>query len=496
MAAEERVPVLIGAGEVTERLADPALVREPAALMAEALRRAAEDAGAPDLLARLDSLDIVSSVSWPYPDLPGAVAARLPRAPARLVLGPIGGETPVRFIDEAAARIARGESAVAAVVGAEAQHAVAAARKAGIALPWTPPRPDGFGPRRRDYLSPLAVRIGVADPVSGYPFYENATAAAWGLTPAAAHAECAALWAEFSAVAAAHPHAWLRRAHSAAEIAAPGPGNRPIAYPYTKLMVANPLVNQGAAVLLTSLAVARAAGIPEARCVFPWGGAAALEPRDYLLRDTYTHSPSQEAVLEQAMRLAKGAAFDAMELYSCFPVVPRMAARTLGLPPGAVPTVTGGLTFFGAPLNNTMTHAAAALLRALRDGGRQLGLLYGQGEFVTKHHAIVLGRRPPERADFARNVQAAADAKRGPVPATATEASGAAKLETHTVLHDRDGAPTFGAAILRLPDGRRTLARVPAADVATIALLRRPDRTPIGTLGQVRMADVPEWTAA
>ena len=88
MTAEDRIPVLIGAGEVTDRVADPALAREPAELMAEALRRAAADAGAPDLLARLDSLDIVSSVSWPYPDLPGAVAARLPRAPARLVLGP------------------------------------------------------------------------------------------------------------------------------------------------------------------------------------------------------------------------------------------------------------------------------------------------------------------------------------------------------------------------------------------------------------------------
>jgi hypothetical protein len=30
MAAEGRVPVLIGAGEVTERLADPASAREPA----------------------------------------------------------------------------------------------------------------------------------------------------------------------------------------------------------------------------------------------------------------------------------------------------------------------------------------------------------------------------------------------------------------------------------------------------------------------------------
>ena len=51
--------------------------------------------------------------------------------------------------------------------------------------------------------------------------------------------------------------------------------------------------------------------------------------------------------------------------------------------------------------------------------------------------------------------------------------------------------------ILRTADGRRTLARVPATDAATIALLKRPDRTPIGTTGPLRTADdgVLEWQA-
>jgi acetyl-CoA C-acetyltransferase len=40
------------------------------------------------------------------------------------------------------------------------------------------------------------------------------------------------------------------------------------------------------------------------------------------------------------------------------------------------PTVTGGLTFFGAPLNTYMTHAACAMVRKLRNGAK-LGLLYG-----------------------------------------------------------------------------------------------------------------------
>jgi len=485
-----RIPVIIGAGEVTERPADPLHAHEPAALMAEALRRAAEDADTPALLAALDSLDIVNSVSWPYGDLPAALAERLGFRPRRLVYGPVGGESPVRHMHEAANRIARGESAVAAVVGAEATHAVAQAQKAGIALPWTTPDPNWTRTRGRDFLHPRSVRLGVADPVSVYPFYENAVEAFLGQTPAEGQAESAALWSTFSGVAARNPAAWLKREYTPEEIATPSPANRPIAYPYTKLQVANPMVNQGGAILLCSLAKAIAAGVPEERMVHLWAGAAAVEPRDYLARDHYHESHAQNAVLDACGGIAEaeGASFEVCELYSCFPCVPKMAARRLGLPRGMAPTTTGGLTFFGAPLNNYMTHAAAAMVRALREKPGSAGLLYGQGEFVTKHHAVVLASRPPKawRLPQDYGVQAEADSRRGTVPALAEEAEGAATIETFTVLHDRDGAPHHGVVILRTPDGRRTLGRVPGSDEETIAMLKHTDRTPIGTPGMLR----------
>src|SRR6195952_2429772 len=111
-----------------------------------------------------------------------------------------------------------------------------------------------------------------------------------------------------------------------------------------------------------------------------------------------------------------GKAFDAIELSSCFPVVPKMARRTLGLGSDVQPTVTGGLTFFGAPLNTYMTHAACAMVRKLRNGAR-LGLLYGQGGFVTKHHGLVLSQQAPGHA-LAQDtsVQSEADRHRGAAP--------------------------------------------------------------------------------
>jgi acetyl-CoA C-acetyltransferase len=501
----DRIPVIVGVGEVTDRPADPREGKEPVALMAEALRLAEADAGgAGRLLAALDSLDIVNEISWPYRDPVGRLCAALGTRPARAAYGVVGGQTPVRYLHEAALRIARGESVVAAVCGAEAEHTVQRAKRAGLRLPWEGHDPDHRPIRGADYQRPVARRLGVATPPTVYPFYENATLAAWGQTPAQARAESAALWSALSAVAAGQPNAWLGRLHAPAEIATPSPRNRPIAWPYLKLMVANPAVNQGAALLLTSLARARATGIPDRSLVHVWGGAAADEPRDYLARDDYRHSGAMEAVLEAAAAVGGGGAagFDVVELYNRFPRVPKTARRTLGLGPEVVPTVVGGLTFFGAPLNNYMGHAVVAMVRRLREAaGGGVGLLYGQGEYVTKHHALVVASRPREDGEMAQgySVQAVADARRGQVPELVADCAGRAFVETFTVLFDREAAPTHGVVIARAEGGgARLMARVPAEDTESLGLLLDEKRSPIGSVGTVRVGrdGMLEWRCA
>ena len=46
MSNESRIPVIVGVGEITDKPANPAQGLEPLALMAEALKRAEQDAGA------------------------------------------------------------------------------------------------------------------------------------------------------------------------------------------------------------------------------------------------------------------------------------------------------------------------------------------------------------------------------------------------------------------------------------------------------------------
>src|SRR4051794_6793674 len=494
---EDRIPVIVGVGEIVDRPADIAAGLEPLTLLEQAVRRAEADSGG-KLLGELGSLDVVNFLSWRYRDPEKLLAARLGSNPAHNYYGPVGGESPIRYIHEAAKRIARGECSVAAVCGAEAQSTATKAERAGITLPWTPFASDVEEPKRgAAFQKPMAVKLGVFRPITVYPLYESATSAHWGQTPREALAESGQLWSTYSKVASENPNAWMKKALAPEEITTATADNRLIAWPYTKLMVANPTVNMGGAVLLTSLAKARAAGIPEDRLIYVWGGASAEEQRDYLMRDQFYQSHPQNAVLGAAMDLVGGAgkAFDAIELYSCFPCVPKMARRTLGLGADVQPTVTGGLTFFGAPLNTYMTHAACAMVRKLRSGAK-LGLLYGQGGFVTKHHALVLSRQAPAGA-LAQDtsVQAEADRHRGAVPEFVTEAKGKGSVESFTVIYGRNGDVEHGVVMLRTAENARALARVPASDRQTLAHLLDMNRTPVGTTGHIVAAeeDVLEW---
>jgi acetyl-CoA C-acetyltransferase len=468
--SDDRIPVIVGIGEITDRPKEISKGLEPLALLEQALKRAEADSGG-KLLGEIQSLDIVSFLSWRYRDPEIQLSERLGIKPKHAYYGPVGGESPIRYLHEAAQRIARGECSVAAVCGAEAQSTATKAERAGVELPWTPFAHDVPEPKRgAAFQKPMAVKLGVFRPITVYPFYEAATSAHWGQTPREAMAESGALWSTYSNVASQNPNAWLKRCFTPEEITTATPDNRLIAWPYTKLMVANPTVNMGAAVLMTSLAKARAAGIAEDRLIHVWGGASAEEPRDYLIRDQFFESHPQNAVLNAVKDLVggDGRAFDAIELYSCFPCVPKMARRTLGLGADVQPTVTGA----------------------------KLGLLYGQGGFVTKHHALVLSRQAPH-GPLAQDtsVQAEADRHRRAVPEFVTEADGKGSVESFTAIYGRNGEVEHGVVMLRTQDNARALARVPASDGATLAHLLNMDRTPVGSRGDIVTADdgVLEW---
>jgi len=118
-------PIVIGVGDVVNRSKKVEDAIEPLQLMLQAIQQALQDTGldaptAAALQREIDSVDVVRSWTWPYPDLPGLIAERLAASPRRKCLSEHGGNQPGRLFDEAARRISKGESKVAVLTGGEA----------------------------------------------------------------------------------------------------------------------------------------------------------------------------------------------------------------------------------------------------------------------------------------------------------------------------------------------------------------------------------------
>ena len=190
-----------------------------------------------------------------------------------------------------------------------------------------------------------------------------------------------------------------------------------------------------------------------------------------------------------------GKKFDAIELYSCFPCVPKMARRTLGLGPDVQPTVTGGLTFFGAPLNTYMTHAACAMVRSLRRAASSACSTARAALSPSITAWCCRARRRNEALEQDTSVQAEADRNRRKVPDFVTEAGGKGKVESFTVIYRGKGEVEHGVVMMRTEADARALARIPANDGATLEHLLNMDRTPVGSVGNVVTAEdgVLEW---
>ncbi len=480
----ERQPVIIGIGEYSERPDDISKSLEPLEMMAKALETANQDCGG-KALAKIDSLDVVMPMSWRYSDLAGELSKALNISPKRAVLGPSGGQTPLKYIHEAAINIAEGRCKVSAIVGGEAQYSLVSAQRSGQMPPWSPFANDG--PNFADTpgaIHPLSLQLGLYLPLNIYPLFEAATAAHWGQSPQDADRETAKILEISSRIAGQNPQSWGPVNMTGKDILSPTSKNRIVAWPYTKSMVASMNVNQSAAIIITSLQIALELGIAKEKCVFVTQGAGANEPRDFLARANYYESPAQEAVLG-ALK-SSSSATEPAELYSCFPVVPKMARRILGREIDTPSTVTGGMSFFGAPLNNYMTHASCAMVRKIRNG-EPTGLLYGQGEYVTKHYGLRLSKTPDDLAVLVENdnAQENADSARGAVPNIIADATGPAQIESFAILTNRDGSPSHAAIMARLENGDRSLARIDGKDTESMTWLMDKSRYPIGDLGRL-----------
>ena len=286
MPVNPRTPVLVAHGQVNHREAAQENTLEPVDLMAAAAREAADAR----VLEAIDSIRVVNLLSVYYRDPALLLGQRIGAGQFTTRYSGIGGNVPQTLVNRACADIQQGRADVVLVAGAEMWRTRTQLRADGQRLTCTEqdnsiPQPEGS-----DENVPMAgdaeIRIKLDRPAYIYPMFEQALRVSTGESVDDHRRRIAELWARFNEVAVRNPHAWIRKPVTAEEISQPGPTNRMISWPYTKLMNSNNMVDQGAALILTSVEAATRLGIPTDRWVYPYAGTDA--------HDTYSISERAE----------------------------------------------------------------------------------------------------------------------------------------------------------------------------------------------------------
>ncbi len=470
--------VLVGVGQVRNRAGldteewEP---REPAQLMTEALERAFLDAGLPKLANEADFVGVVPPLAWSYADAPAHLAALVGAAPNDTLLGSWGGESAVQLLNDVANRIEAGETRIALLAGAESMASRREARARGVELDWPPGGPSLGDLLRQNkaIASPLEMRHGIRMPIESYPLFEIALRAEAGRGVEEHQVYVSKLMARFSEAAADNPYSWFPGPRSAEEIREVSDENRWVCFPYPKLMNALMGVDQGAAVIAMSESEADRLGVPAERRVYYLGGAGAHDAWCPTERIDFVSSPAYEAAAAQTMQHAGIEVSDVelFDLYSCFPSAVELVLKALGLstedPRG--PSQTGGLAHHGGPGNNYGMHSLANLMTRLRDGAGRVGWVSSLGMTATKHSIAALATDPERiKAAEGRSTQLTLpeELRTGPELVEAPDADG--RIETYTVVFGRDARPSRSVIVVRLDDGRRTLANGRPEDYLTL----------------------------
>lgn len=482
-------PILIGVGQKTVHWDGAAFADAPSpqVLQSAAARLALQDSGVAGQLAESidtivairSNLDSVAGAKHPFgrcANPPATLAASLDIKAERLVYSSLGGDQPQALVNEAAEDVFAGRSRAVLIAGAEAAGAMKLALKQRIRLDWSASAEGAFEDRGMGImlLSEYEIRNGLGAPTQTYPALEHALRKRLGLSREAHNALMSELWEGFARVASQNPHAQFPQAHTAEFLGTPSKSNYPVADPYLKWHVAQDAVNQGAAVILTSAGEAERLGIDPAKWIYLHGYAAAKD-RVVSERADLSRSPPIELALPAALNAAGKQTADIalFDLYSCFPCAVLLATEALGLDwRKTVPTVTGGLPFFGGPGNSYSLHAIATMTDMLRTAPGQFGLVLANGGFLTKEAVGIYSTTPKANWQPLSSSAIQAEIDNLPIPRLLGE-SCEAEVETFTVTYKK-GNPSRGYVIAKAAEGR-IVARARTGHRATLAALAASD---------------------
>jgi len=452
-AVDPRTPVVVGVGQFTERIDDPGYRGMSAVDLATAAARAAlvdtgadvdAVAGAIDTVVGIRQFEISSRGPAPLgssTNYPRSVCQRIGASPARAVLEPIGGQGPQHAVTEFATQIAAGGADVVLVLGSENGSTLRYFAKRDD-KPDHSEAIDGQLEDRGLGYEGLFTKYTVAHGMHGAPaqygLLENARRGRVGLGVTEYRRAMAELFAPMSEVAARNPYATSPVARSVEEIRTVDADNRMICDPYPRLLVARDQVNQGAAVLLMSVATARRLGVAEDNWVYLRGHADIVD-QPFLDRADLGYNSASTLAVQEAMRVA-GVGIDdiaTFDLYSCFPVPVFNFLDGTGLaaddPRGV--TLTGGLPYFGGPGNSYSLHGIAETVVRMRIAPGAFGLVTANGGIMNKYSVGIYSTVPAPWAPD-NSAELCAEVAARPSPTVTEQANGPATVETYTVRYD------------------------------------------------------------
>jgi acetyl-CoA C-acetyltransferase len=426
--------------------------------------------------------------TWRLKDPPSTFAQALGMNPTIREYTVPGGNCPQWLVNRVADNIAAGGCEIAVLTGCEAWNSARRAAKAGtfkrvyaddLEIPMVGISRPGTNAEEKAHSADRPIRI--------YPLIENALRAKEGLTLEQQRRNLGRFAEAFSSVAARNPHSWYPVARSAEEALTPTKTNRMVGFPYTKFLTACP-ADMAAALIMTTTEVASRLGVPREKWVYIHGGQDAHDEWFLSNRSDLADSPAIKAVVQDALSQA-GVDLDSIsffDLYSCFPCMPRIACKALGITendPRPL-TITGGLPYFGGPGSNYVMHSIAEAVTRCRANPDAYGMITGNGMYCTKHGVGIYSGRSPERSwsrtppeRFQETLTAAEPLEVDSQP------TGGFRVDSYTVLHDGEGEPRTGILCGRTPEGRRAWAQTREGDRQILESMMKEEW--VGREGQV-----------
>lgn len=478
---DDNTPIFIGTGQVVQREAN---TLSPMELAAMASREAMQDSGASDIATHIDTICVTKLFSdsvpkWKSPwgrsnNPPQSVARHIGANPQHRIYTQTGGNEPQSRVMEFAADIAAGNRSLVLITGAEAIKNERHAKRSGAVLDWN-----------EDFDEPLEDR-GFGDPVATsqemkndlnnviyyYALIEQAQRNKLGLSVEEHRKAMAELLESFSEVASTNPYAQFAGKQTAEDILAA----TNLTHLYTKRMIAQDGVNQGAALIMCSVAKARELGIAESQWVFMHGMAQGKELQ-LSHRDDPSTSPMAGQVANEALRIA-GLDIDAIgliDIYSCFPCAVTTVAEQLNLPTDGSRslTATGGLPYFGGPGNNYTMHGVTEAVDWARKNPDAYAMVTANGGVLSKHASAIYSNRPSS-IDWSSQTTTISNESLEKRPINADPGQGI--IVSYTVHFDGDGA-AHAIILGETESGERFVACTAPEDSATPTRMLENDPT-------------------